>query len=109
MFKDICSLINCFQVSSSFLSDYEYKYFSDEKKLLELIQNGPVVTWIDVTATFLTYAGGPESVWYNPEECVSYEEEEVPQECSRDGGYTCLPREKCTELIPDHCNRYKQL
>ena len=76
--------------------------------MLEVIQNGPVVTWIDVTQTFLTYAGGPESVWFNEDECVSYEDEEVPPECTRDSGYTCLPREKCTTKIPKHCDRYKK-
>ena len=75
--------------------------------MLEVIQNGPVVSWFDVSSSFFEYSGGPESVWFNEDECVSYEDEEIPPECSRDGGYTCLPREECTELIPKHCGRYK--
>ena len=45
--------------------NYEYKYFSDEEKLLELIQSGPVATWFDVGPDFQFYGGG--GVYYNPE------------------------------------------
>ena len=85
------------------MTDYEYKYFSDEDKLLEMIQNGPVVSWMDIdVVNFKQYNGG---VYFNKESCVSYEEEEVPHECreSYGKGYTCLG--KCKSLLPLHCDR----
>ena len=89
------------QVSSSDLADYEYKYFSDEAKLMELIQYGPVTTWVDVGPDWLFFGGG---VYYSPEVCNSYEEEAVTPECfSEDGGYTCLG--DCKHQLPLHCGR----
>ena len=89
------------QVSPSDPADYEYKYFSDEAKLLELVQYGPIVTWMDVGADFLFYGGG---VYYKPEVCSSYEEEAVTPECfTEDGGYTCLG--DCKHQLPLHCDR----
>ena len=87
--------------SSSKLADYEYKYFSDETKLLELVQQGPVATWFDVGAEFQFYGGG---VYYSPGVCGNYEEEEVTPECAREaGGYTCLG--DCKHQLPQHCDR----
>ena len=90
------------QVSSfSKISDYEYKYFSDETKLLELVQTGPVATWFDVGAEFQFYGGG---VYYSPEVCSNYEEEAVTPECAKEGGgYTCLG--ECKDKLPQHCDR----
>ena len=67
------------QVPSASVTSYEFKYFSDEDKLLELIQYGPVVTWFDVGEDFKNFYG--PGVYYNPNICASYEEEEVPPEC----------------------------
>ena len=63
--------------------NYEYKYFSDEAKLFELIQDGPVVSWFDVGEDFQDYGGG---VYYSPNVCDSYEEEPIPPECAEDYG-----------------------
>ena len=87
------------------MTDYEYKYFSDEDKLLEMIQYGPVVSWIDVDVVSLNFKQYKGGVYFNKESCVSYEEEEVPHECreSYGKGYTCLG--KCKSLLPLHCDR----
>ena len=88
--------------------DYEHKYFSNEEKLLELIQNGPVVSWFDVEefSFFRFYGGG---VYYKPDVCDSYEEELIPPECAEDygRGYTCL--KDCKKKLPKHCDRYKRV
>ena len=85
------------------MTDYEYKYFSDEDKLMELIQNGPVATWFDVGEDFQFFHG--DGVYFNPDICDNYEEEEVPEECREEHGlgYTCLG--KCKDKLPKHCNR----
>ena len=93
--------------------DFEYKYFSDEEKMFELIQKGPVVSWFDVhkptfqgeVNKFRFLAGG---VYYQPEACDSYEEEiiqNVAPECvGKNGqGYTCL--KDCKNKRPKHCDR----
>ena len=88
--------------------DYEYEYFSDEGKMFELIQNGPVVSWFDVHIPsfqknkFRFLAGG---VYYQPEVCDSYEEEiveEIAPECVGQG-YICLG--DCKNKLPKHCDR----
>ena len=38
--------------NSAVLSDYEFKYFTDEAHLFELVQHGPVVTNMDVGGNF---------------------------------------------------------
>ena len=91
------------QVPSASVTSYEFKYFSDEDKLLELIQYGPVATWFDVADDFRFFYG--PGVYYNPNICASYEEEEVPPECREEGGrgYTCLG--DCKNKLPAHCDR----
>ena len=88
---------------SAVLTDYEYKYFTDEEHLLELVQDGPVVSWFDAGNSFRNYSGG---VYYDPETCSNYEEEYIPPECkgSNGMGYTCL--EDCKNKLPLHCDRY---
>ena len=44
--------------------DYEYIYFSDERKLMERIQKGPVATWFDVGIDFVFY-GGSTGIYYS--------------------------------------------
>ena len=45
-----------------------------------------------------------KGVFYDPDKCVSYEFETVPQECQRGSdGYTCLG--DCKEKLPLHCDR----
>ena len=85
--------------------NYEYKYFSDEDKLFELIQDGPVVSWFDVGEDFQDYGGG---VYFSPI-CDSYEEEIIPPECAEDNyqGYTCL--KECKKKLPKHCDRYERV
>ena len=38
--------------------DYEYEYYSDEERLLSLIENGPVATWMDISKEFQFAWGG---------------------------------------------------
>ena len=83
------------------VTDYQYKYFSTEDDLLQMIQSGPVVTNVDVGPAFQFYAGG---VFYDEERCVNYVNEPVPQECRVGAsGYTCLG--DCKHKLPDHCDR----
>ena len=89
--------------SSSKLASYEYDYFSDEIKLMELLQNGPVDTVFDVGEDF-RFVGGAVGVYYNTEVCGNNEDEAVPPECAREGGgYTCLG--DCKRKLPQHCDR----
>ena len=91
------------QVPTSKVVDYEHKYFSDETKLMELLQNGPVATWFDVGEDFRFY-GGAGGVYYNTEVCGNNRDEAVPPECAREGGgYTCLG--DCKRKLPQHCDR----
>ena len=86
---------------SASVSDYQWKFFSTEDDLFQMIQSGPVATNIDVDPEFQFYSGG---VFYNESRCVNYENESIPKEC-RDGasGYTCLG--DCKNKLPDHCDR----
>ena len=59
------------QVSSSKVANYDYDYFSDETKLMELIQYGPVVTWFDVPVDLFRFVG--EGIYYNPDLCGNNE------------------------------------
>ena len=72
-----------------------------------LIQVGPSITNIDVTPHMVFYGGG---VYYNSTQCSNYASEPVPNECLGDGGegFSCLTRGeiKCSELLPDHCDRW---
>ena len=87
--------------SSSKLVNYEFKYFSDETKLMELLQNGPVATWLDVGEELQHFGSG---VYYNPGLCGNNEDEAVPPECARDdGSCTCL--RDCKRKMPQHCDR----
>ena len=86
---------------SASVSDYQFKYFSTEDDLFEMIQSGPVVTTIDVGPEFqFLYGGG---VFFDQERCVSYEDEDVPEECRDGDGYTCLG--DCKKKLPKHCDR----
>ena len=91
--------------------DLEYEYESNEDKMFELIQNGPVVSWFDVHIPsfgeknkFRFLAGG---VYYQPEVCDSYEQEIVPQECVGENGsrYKCVKELDCKNRLPKHCDR----
>jgi len=102
----------CNRFSRDFTSarvvDYVSDIFTDEDHLVDAVsQIGPTATNIAVTPKIQHYGGG---VYYNPDECQDYEEEEVPAECveERSGrlSYTCLERNgvNCAELLPKHCN-----
>ena len=89
---------------TDFLSDF----FTTEDYLIDsLSQFGPTSTNIAVTPMFQFYGGG---IYYNPDECSNYIEEEVPVECqvTRAGRdtYTCLENNgvDCAQLMPDHCD-----
>merc|ERR1711934_595719 len=80
--------------------------------MFELIQNGPVVSWFDVHIPsfgeknkFRFLAGG---VYYQPEVCDSYEEENVPLECVGENGsrYKCVKELDCKNRLPKHCDRF---
>ena len=91
------------------VQDYLADYFTTEDYLLDtLSQVGPTATNIAVTQGLKNYGGG---IYYNPEECTNYIEEEVPEQCrvTRAGRetYTCLTTEDgvdCAELMPQHCD-----
>ena len=52
-------------------TNYDYEYFSDERKLMELIQNGPVATWFDVNPNVHPWLG--RGIYYNPDVCGNNE------------------------------------
>ena len=69
---------------------------------MELLQNGPVATWLDVAEDFQFYGSG---VYYNTRVCGNNEDEAVPPECAKEGGgYTC--HGDCKRKLPQHCDRY---
>ena len=73
------------------MTEYISDYFTDESYLSDALAIGPVATNIAVTPAMQFYGGG---VYYNPEECQDYVEEDIPSLCleSRAGrtAYTCL-------------------
>ena len=88
--------------------DYLSDYFTTEDYLLDSLSlYGPTATNIAVTPMLQFYGGG---IYYNPDECSNYIEEEVPVECqvTRAGRdtYTCLENNgvDCAQLMPDHCD-----
>ena len=83
--------------------DYEYKFFSSESLLQSwVVQHGPAVSNVDVTADWQFYGGG---VFYSPAQCDDYLSEPVPHHCSTPGGgYTCLG--DCKAEMPAHCERF---
>ena len=91
------------------VSNYFSDIFTTEDYLLDaLSQFGPTATNIAVTPMLQFYGGG---IYYNPEECSNYVEEEVPEKCrvSRGGRntYTCVTTENgidCADLMPQHCD-----
>ena len=58
------------QVPTSKVASYEYKYFSNERELMELVQNGPVATWLDVGDELRFFKSG---VFYKPGLCGNNE------------------------------------
>ena len=52
------------------MDSYEFNYFSDERKLMELIQKGPVATWFDVGIDLHFYGGG---IYWSPGVCGNNE------------------------------------
>ena len=50
--------------------DFEYKYFSNERKMMELLQNGPVATWLDVGEELPFFNTG---IYYNTTLCGNNE------------------------------------
>lgn len=88
------------------LEDFEFEFFSDEEDLKHMVGlGGPTVTNVDVTAHWQFYGGG---VYYSEDQCVSYENEQVPYGCQRNKehklGYTCLGH--CKQEMPQHCDRF---
>ena len=88
---------------------------------MELIQNGPVVTWFDVNPNIHPWLGN--GIYYNTNVCDNNEvvflyfifkkkkfpkkDEAVPPECAEeDGGYTCIG--DCKRKMPQHCDRCDQ-
>ena len=89
---------------TNFISDI----FTDETYLTDsLVQFGPTATNIAVTPMMQFYGGG---IYYNPEECTNYFDEEIPEACKeRRAGreaYTCLQSDgvNCADQIPNHCD-----
>ena len=111
------------------MTDYLSDYFTDESYLLDALAIGPVATNIGVTPGMQFYK---EGVYYNPEECEDYLDEDIPDECleTRSGrpAYTCLKvdtpegqvcnamvsnedvikllKVNCAELMPKHCGLF---
>ena len=93
------------------MTEYISDYFTDESYLIDALALGPTATNIAVTQAMQFYGGG---VYYNPEECRDYIDEEIPEECLEDRSgrvsYTCLKVDtpdgqvNCAELIPKHCD-----
>ena len=52
------------------MTSYEYKYLSDERELMKLLQNGPVATWLDVGRDLMFFKSG---VYYNAGICGNNE------------------------------------
>ena len=92
------------------MTDYLSDYFTDETYLTDALAIGPVATNIGVTPAMQFYK---EGIYYNPEECQDYVDEDIPDECleTRAGrtAYTCLKLDtpsgqlNCAELMPKRC------
>ena len=93
------------------MTDYLSDYFTDESYLIDALALGPTATNIAVTQAMQFYGGG---VYYNPEECRDYIDEDIPEECLEDRSgrvsYTCLKVDtpggqvNCAEVMPKHCD-----
>ena len=93
------------------MTEYLSDYFTDESYLSDALALGPTATNIGVTRAMQSYGGG---VYYNPDECRDYIDEEIPDECLEDRSgrvsYTCLKVDtpggqvNCAELLPKHCD-----
>ena len=87
------------------VSNYQWKYFADEDDLMRMIQEGPVVTNLDVVQGFQDFSGN--TVWFS-EDCVNYEDDyELIKQTNCTGkngkGYTCLG--DCKDKLPKYCDR----
>ena len=95
------------------MTDFISDYFTDETYITDALAIGPVATNIGVTPAMQFYKGG---VYYDPDECVDYVDEDVPEECleTRAGrtAFTCLKVDtdsgqvNCAELMPKHCGLF---
>ena len=95
------------------MTEYLSDYFTDETYLTDALAIGPVATNIGVTPAMQFYGGG---VYYNPEECQDYVDEDIAEECleMRAGrvAYTCLKVDtaggqvSCADLMPKRCGLF---
>ena len=95
------------------MTEYISDYFTDETYITDALAIGPVATNIGVTPSMQFYKGG---VYFNPEECLDYVDEDIPEECleMRAGrvSYTCLKVEtsrgqvNCANLMPKRCGLF---
>ena len=94
---------------SATVSTDQWKFFSTEDDLFEMLQSGPVVTNIDVGPDFQFYykerSNENGGVFYDVSRCVNYfDEQPIPEECQEGSfGYTCLG--DCKKKLPNHCDR----
>ena len=102
------------------MEDYDFEFYSDEELLQSWVaEYGPAVTFVDVTPDwqfydsklsvsqqdFHSHIDCSAGVFYNSAQCLDYQTEEIPLECStEDGGYTC--EGECRGKLPAHCESF---